>query len=369
MTHASSTAALMAQAGAEVRIAGAGQRFGDVVVLNGIDLDIAPGEVIALLGPSGCGKTTLLRLLAGLMAPSAGKITVGSETVADAATGRLVPPERRSIGMVFQDYALWPHMTIAGNVAFPLEMKRVARAERHRRVMEALQLVGLAGLAGRSPGALSGGQQQRVALARAIVSRPALILFDEPLSNLDRELRETLVIDIAALVRSLGTTAVYVTHDHAEAFAMADRVAVLSHGRILQIADPEALVAAPATAEVAAFLKLGLVAAARRSGRELVIAGFGAPLELPRHFAGADGEGHLFVPRGALSVASDADAPLAGTVIHSLFRGDGYLIHVLLVEGVFLDLPVPQRIQEGSTIGVSIHWDAARWFSAAAVAV
>ncbi|VVE78018.1 ABC transporter ATP-binding protein [Pandoraea sputorum] len=183
-----------------------------------------------MLGPSGCGKSTLLKLLAGLLAPTGGEIRFDDTVVASASVCHA--PELRSLGMVFQDYALWPHMSVAANVAFPLEMRGVRRTERAERVEEALTLVGLAGLGARRPQALSGGQQQRVALARAIVSAPRLLLFDEPLSNLDRDLRTRLCADIGALLSRLGTTAVYVTHDREEAEALADQIVILAHGRV-----------------------------------------------------------------------------------------------------------------------------------------
>ena len=207
--------------------------FGTQSVLNHIDLHIEPGSIVALLGPSGCGKSTLLRLLAGLAQPAGGEIFFGERRV--AMRGWSLPPEARDIGMVFQDYALWPHMTVAQNVAFPLRMRDVARAERERRVALALQRVGLAAFAGRKPSGLSGGQQQRVALARAIVAEPRVLLFDEPLSNLDSELRESLCLEMGQLLRQLGTTAVYVTHDRREAELLADRIVHLSGGSIAAI--------------------------------------------------------------------------------------------------------------------------------------
>jgi len=206
------------------------QTFGAARVLDGIDLDVPAGTTTALLGPSGCGKSTLLKLLAGLLAPTGGEIRFDDTVVASGTVCH--SPELRSLGMVFQDYALWPHMTVAANVAFPLEMRGVKRAERAERVEEALTLVGLAGYGTRRPQALSGGQQQRVALARAIVSAPRLLLFDEPLSNLDRDLRTRLCTDIGALLSRLGTTAVYVTHDREEAEALADQIVILAHGRV-----------------------------------------------------------------------------------------------------------------------------------------
>lgn len=207
--------------------------FGGHTVLDDISLEVPAGTVTALLGPSGCGKSTLLKALAGLLHPDAGAIRFGARTVHEGKNS--LPPEQRELGMVFQDYALWPHMTVHGNVAFPLQMRKVAAKEREERVQQALDMVGLAHLASRRPAELSGGQQQRVALARAIVSRPKVLLFDEPLSNLDRNLRETLCIQIRNLLGQLGTTAVYVTHDHSEAFALANQIAHMEAGKITRL--------------------------------------------------------------------------------------------------------------------------------------
>lgn len=214
----------------DIRLQGISYAFGAHTVLNHIDLHIQPGSIVALLGPSGCGKSTLLRLLAGLSEPAEGEIWFGDRLVAKA--GWTLPPEARDIGMVFQDYALWPHMSVAQNVAFPLKMRNVPRAERELRVSQALERVGLAEFAGRKPAGLSGGQQQRVALARAIVAEPSVLLFDEPLSNLDTALRESLCLEMARLLRQLGTTAVYVTHDHREAQLLADRIVHLASGTV-----------------------------------------------------------------------------------------------------------------------------------------
>ncbi|MCU6671628.1 ABC transporter ATP-binding protein [Enterobacteriaceae bacterium H4N4] len=213
-----------------ITLNGVSYAFGANTVLNQIDLHIEPGSVVALLGPSGCGKSTLLRLLAGLTEPANGEIHFADRLV--AKSGWSLPPQARDIGMVFQDYALWPHMTVAQNVMFPLKMRNVARSERENRVAQALSRVGLSEFAGRKPAGLSGGQQQRVALARAIVAEPRVLLFDEPLSNLDSELRESLCQEMATLLRQLGTTAVYVTHDRREAEILADRIVHLSAGSI-----------------------------------------------------------------------------------------------------------------------------------------
>lgn len=213
-----------------ISLKGVSYAFGANTVLNQIDLHIEPGSVVALLGPSGCGKSTLLRLLAGLTQPAQGEIHFGDRLV--AKTGWALSPEARDIGMVFQDYALWPHMTVAQNVMFPLKMRHVPRQERESRVAQALDRVGLNAFAERKPAGLSGGQQQRVALARAIVAEPRVLLFDEPLSNLDSELRGTLCHEMASLLRQLGTTAVYVTHDRREAEILADRIVHLSAGSV-----------------------------------------------------------------------------------------------------------------------------------------
>lgn len=213
-----------------ITLKGVSYAFGANTVLNQIDLHIEPGSVVALLGPSGCGKSTLLRLLAGLTQPADGVIHFGDRLV--AKTGWVLPPEARDIGMVFQDYALWPHMTVAQNVSFPLRMRHIPRQECDRRVAQALARVGLSEFADRKPAGLSGGQQQRVALARAIVAEPRVLLFDEPLSNLDSELRGTLCHEMATLLRQLGTTAVYVTHDRREAEILADRIVHLSAGSV-----------------------------------------------------------------------------------------------------------------------------------------
>ncbi|MFO3904809.1 ABC transporter ATP-binding protein [Enterobacter hormaechei] len=213
-----------------ITLKGVSYAFGANTVLNQIDLHIEPGSVVALLGPSGCGKSTLLRLLAGLTQPAQGELHFGDRLV--AKSGWALPPEARDIGMVFQDYALWPHMTVAQNVMFPLKMRHIPRQEGDTRVARALARVGLSDFAHRKPAGLSGGQQQRVALARAIVAEPRVLLFDEPLSNLDSELRGTLCHEMATLLRQLGTTAVYVTHDRREAEILADRIVHLSAGSV-----------------------------------------------------------------------------------------------------------------------------------------
>ncbi len=230
------------------------KRFGQKTAVDGIDLAVEPGTFLVLLGPSGSGKSTLLRCLAGIERATSGTIRFDSLLV-DGPTGHL-PPERRDLAMVFQDYALWPHLTAEHNVAFALKRRQCGPDERRRRSRAVLAQVGLSGLEGRYPGQLSGGEQQRVALARALVGRPGLLLFDEPLSNLDADRRERLRVDIGSMVREQGATAVYITHDQAEAFALADVVGVLESGRLVQIGRPEDVFRNPADAFVARFTGL-----------------------------------------------------------------------------------------------------------------
>ncbi|MEU9746615.1 ABC transporter ATP-binding protein [Streptomyces niveus] len=238
---------------AAVTIRGLTKRYGDACVVDGLDLDIADGEFFTLLGPSGCGKTTTLRCIAGLEKPDAGEILIDGKVVVDGK-GTFVPPEKRGLGMVFQSYALWPHMTVKGNVAYPLKMRHTPRSEIASRVRESLETVGLGHLADRSVGALSGGQQQRVALARALVAQPGLVLFDEPLSNLDARLRASMREQLQLLHERLPATSVYVTHDQIEALTLSDRIVVMHDGRVQQIGTPEQIYADPANTFVADFV-------------------------------------------------------------------------------------------------------------------
>ena len=227
---------------------GVSKRYGAQVAVDALDLDLRTGEFLTLLGPSGSGKTTTLMMVAGLQQPDAGTIMLNGASVAD------LPPYRRDIGMVFQHYALFPHMTVRRNVGFPLEMRRLATPEIVRLVDDALELVRLPGLGGRLPKELSGGQQQRVALARALVYRPALLLMDEPLGALDRKLREQLQLEIKRVHRERRISVLYVTHDQEEALTMSDRIAVFNHGRIEQVGTPEQLYDQPRTRFVASFI-------------------------------------------------------------------------------------------------------------------
>ncbi len=236
-----------------VTLSAVGRHFAELKAVDAIDLSIDHGEFVTLLGPSGCGKTTTLRMVAGLERNDTGSIEIGGRLVSDARAGLFVPPDQRKLGMVFQSYAIWPHMTVFDNVAYPLAVRHVAKAEIRDRVTRALQLVEMEPYAGRPAPALSGGQQQRVAIARALVFEPEVLLLDEPLSNLDARLRTQMGAEFRALQRRLRITTLYVTHDQEEAMALSDRVVVMQRGRILQTGTPETVYRRPASREVAAF--------------------------------------------------------------------------------------------------------------------
>jgi iron(III) transport system ATP-binding protein len=233
-----------------VSVTGVSKAFAGTPVLRDVSVAVTPGSMVALLGPSGCGKTTLLRIISGLEIPDAGEVRVGDRLLSGPSVQ--VPPEKRRVGMVFQDWALFPHLTVARNVAYGLP--KADRAERTRRVGDALELVGLTGLADRLPGTLSGGQQQRVALARALAPRPSVLLLDEPFSNLDTSLRVQVRTEVHRLLVGLGVTTVFVTHDQEEAFVLGDEVAVMDAGHIVQQASPADLYRSPATPWVAGFV-------------------------------------------------------------------------------------------------------------------
>ena len=230
------------------------KRFEVVTAVDGVSFSISRGEIFTLLGPSGCGKTTTLRLVAGLEEPDDGEIVIGGATVAAPRRGIFLPPEKRRLGMVFQSYAIWPHLTVFENIAFPLRVRREPSQVIRRRVSQALETVGLSGLADRGATQLSGGQQQRVALARALVYEPEILLLDEPLSNLDAKLREQMRFELRGLQKKLSLTVLYVTHDQAEAMTLSDRIAVVNKGRFEQVASPEEIYEKPATPFAGQFL-------------------------------------------------------------------------------------------------------------------
>jgi ABC-type Fe3+/spermidine/putrescine transport system ATPase subunit len=245
----------------EISIREVVKRFGAVTAVDRADLAVRDGELFTLLGPSGCGKTTLLRLLAGFYQPDAGEIRFGDRVVSG------LPPYERNIGMVFQNYALWPHMTVAGNVAYGLKLRKLGAADVAARLAEGLRKVNLTGFEARYPGQLSGGQQQRVALARALVLNPDILLLDEPLSNLDAKIRVQVRAEIRKLQRELGITTIYVTHDQEEALSLSDRVAVMKDGRVLQVGAPKELYERPRTRFVADFVGTNNLVPGRVSGR------------------------------------------------------------------------------------------------------
>ncbi|VCU59122.1 Putrescine transport ATP-binding protein PotA (TC 3.A.1.11.1) [Tritonibacter mobilis] len=230
------------------------RRYGAALAINSLNLTVSEGEFLTLLGPSGCGKSTTLASIAGLDQPTGGRITFGDRVLVDADTGAYLPPEARGFGVVFQSYALWPHMTVENNVAMSLKLRKVPSAERKKRVVEVLDLVELGGLAKRYPGELSGGQQQRVALARAIVFRPPLLLLDEPLSNLDAQLRQQARVWLKDIQRELGLTTIYVTHDQDEALAMSDRIVVMRGGKVIQLGTPKDIYRDPQHPFAASFI-------------------------------------------------------------------------------------------------------------------
>ncbi|MGE0717282.1 MAG: ABC transporter ATP-binding protein [Alphaproteobacteria bacterium] len=252
-----------------------GKAFGKVTVVDGVDLALEEGEFVSLLGPSGCGKTTTLRMIAGFIEPTTGTIEMDGQTISQP--GSVLPPERRRMSMIFQSYAIWPNMTVAENVAFGLKLRKLGSAEVTRRVAEILDIVQMGHLAGRYPAELSGGQQQRVALARAIVVKPAVLLLDEPLSNLDANLREEMRFEIRRLHDEFRITTVYVTHDQAEAMATSDRIAVMHAGRIEQVDAPHALYTRPRTRFVAGFIGRTNLIEARWENGHVGFEGFALP--------------------------------------------------------------------------------------------
>ncbi len=239
---------------AGVRLVGVWKRFGDFTAVKNMSLEVKDGEFAILLGPSGCGKTTTLRMIAGLEEPTKGQVYIGDRLVADPERDVFVPPRDRDVAMVFQSYALYPHMTVYDNIAFPLKLRKVPKSEVDKRVREVAEMLGLTELLHRKPRELSGGQRQRVALGRAIVRKPRVFLMDEPLSNLDAKLRVRMRAELKRLQRQLGVTTVYVTHDQVEAMTMGDRIAVINAGQLQQVGSPEEVYHKPANTFVAGFI-------------------------------------------------------------------------------------------------------------------
>lgn len=300
-----------------LELAGLTKRFGDVTAVDGVDLRVAEGELLAIVGPSGCGKTTLIRMIAGLEAPDAGRVMIRGN---DAT---LLPPERRNVTIVFQNFALFPQMSVAENVAYGLRWRRLARAERERRVDELLDLVGLSELRHRRPHQLSAGQQQRAALARALAPQPETLLLDEPLSALDADLRERLRLEIRRIQKELGITTILVTHDQEEALGIADRVAVMNRGRLAQVGEPWEIYDAPATPFVAQFIGKGVLipATLTAEGANLGSLGRVPPSQVPESVREA-GEALVLIRPEGIRLLDDATG-VAGYGAGSGFGGFG----------------------------------------------
>ncbi len=324
---------------AQIRLVNLCKRYGAAAALKGITLTVAHGELLALLGPSGCGKTTTLQIVAGFLSPDEGEVWADDRVISTPRGA--VPPERRRMSLVFQSYALWPHMTVFQNVAFGLEMRRLGRGEIAGRVGRILEVVNLAGYEGRYAHELSGGQQQRVALARALVVQPDTLLLDEPLSNLDAGLREYMRFEIRRIHRETGITAIYVTHDQAEAMVIADRIAVMNNGRIEQVGTPAEIYDAPRSRFVAAFIGQANCLPGRLVGPGLVRCG---GLQFRAGGCGEFRQGDEVVlcvrphavrvrPAAAGSPAglpAPSDNAVDGTLVEHAYLGDLHDLHVVL---------------------------------------
>ena len=341
--------------------AAAGQ--GERAAVDGVSFGLAQGEIGVLIGPSGCGKTSLLRAIAGLEPLAGGRVTLGEQLLGDAATGLHLAPEARRIGMVFQDYALFPHLTVAQNIAFGIA--GLAKTARERRVAELLELVGLAGAGGRAPHQLSGGQQQRIALARAMAPAPRLLLLDEPFSSLDVDLRERLAQELRGILKQAGTTALFVTHDQLEAFALGDVIGVMHRGRLDQWGEAYQLYHRPATRFVADFIGHGVFTPAR------IVEGVGGngprvrtPLgdlndveecPVPAAFPGGECE----VLLRADDIVHDDDSPVKARIERKAFRGSEFLYTLQLASGerVLAHVPSHHDHQLGEWIGIRAEVD------------
>jgi iron(III) transport system ATP-binding protein len=324
--------------------------YGDQVVLSGLSFALARGSIGCLLGPSGCGKTTVLRCIAGFEAVQEGELRLAGKVV--SRPGAALPPEKRRVGMVFQDYALFPHLPIADNIAFGLY--RASRGERAERLRELAELVGLSEVLGKYPHEISGGQQQRVALARALAPRPELLLLDEPFSNLDVELRERLSLEVREIIRATGATAILVTHDQHEAFAMADEIGVLHEGRIQQWDSAYNLYHRPANRFVADFVGQGVFLPARVNGAGHLEIELG--ILKSEHTPGRGGLEVLLRPD---DVVHDDAAPTQAEVVHKAFRGAEILYTLRLASGrkVLALVPSHHNHALGERIGIRLDVD------------
>ena len=364
---AAAGAAVAAAAAAAIPISVRGLRkhYGALRALDDVDLDVRSGEFLTLLGPSGSGKTTLLMVLAGFIRPDAGSVRFGDDEVV------LLPPHKRGIGMVFQNYALFPHMDVAGNVGYPLGLRGIKGAAQTQRVQQALATVQLEGLGERRVDQLSGGQRQRVALARAIVFAPRIVLMDEPLSALDKQLRERMQIELRQLHEQLGTTTLYVTHDQREALTLSDRIAVINGGRIMQLGTPREIYEQPANRFVAEFIGESSFLPAQLSGSSAHCEG--QPLRLPRAAPRAGAGTVMLRPErvrvlptagAAGAAATAAAAPMAdqnrldARIRHLIFQGDSVLVQATL--GAEGGTPLEARVGAGAAATALRVGDAVR---------
>lgn len=303
---------------ADVKISSVTKKFGDVYAVNKFDALIRDGEFVSILGPSGCGKTTMLRMIAGFEKATDGEISIGDQIVSQSSSGIFVAPEKRHIGMVFQSYAVWPHMNVFDNVAYPLKIQKVSADKLKDRTLKALALVHLEEYAARFPNQLSGGQQQRVALARALVAEPGLLLLDEPLSNLDAKLRESMRFEIKELQKKLGITVIYVTHDQAEAMAMSDRIIVMHKGVIQQVDVPMRIYEHPANPTVADFIGLVNFLEGDAEPGSVHFKSLGCSLPADISFAGPA----RVAVRPEHIVMSKTQGALRGKLLHKIYLGD-----------------------------------------------
>ncbi len=342
---------------AELRLEGVGKAFGATWVVRDLALTVADGEFLALLGPSGCGKTTTLRIVAGFVQPTTGRVVLNERVLTSAADGTCVPPERRGMGMVFQSYAVWPHMTVFQNVAYPLRLRGIAPEEVTRRVRRALELVHLVPFADRYPHELSGGQQQRVALARALVAEPDILLLDEPLSNLDARLREEMRFEIRDLVERLGITVLYVTHDQTEALSLSDRIAVMQEGRIVQVGTPQEVYEHPVDPFVAAFLGAANFLLGEVVGREdgavrvrLLDEAGGPELRISQDVS-QDASGRVLVCVRPEAIALHPEGPLRGRVERCVYVGSHLDLQVRVGSlSLRVQLPAWERARVGEEV-------------------
>jgi putative spermidine/putrescine transport system ATP-binding protein len=345
---------------ADLKVMGAVRRFGAVQALAGVDLEVGAGELLTILGPSGSGKTTLLKVIAGFERPDAGVVMLKGADITFAS------PARRGIGMVFQNYALFPHMTVAENIAFPLEMRGVRRGEARGRVEEALRLVDLAGYGERLPKQLSGGQQQRVALARAVVFSPGLLLLDEPFGALDRQLREQMQLEVKRLQRRLELTALFVTHDQEEALILSDRIAVMNGGRIEQLGTPQEIYARPTTRFVSQFIGESNLFRAHVGEGGTAVLDNGVRMKLPRDTAFGPGNEIGIVIRPERPRRAEAGEPfdvlMEGAVSEIVYLGESLKYRLHAENGLELLVRWPFR-DAGTTLAVGdrirVGWSAA----------